>query len=314
MATREELIAQLMVELGFNQNPLSMESDWLKGVSKLGSSAYAQPTFEMSYDSVTPRYADGLDPNSQEMIDAFVAIKSGVSVDSILETGNAGGVAFTQQNIADLDKFASEESSRAQARAKYGFNQDQDIAQYGLPDPSTKYNLTGAQIAGLNLNRPQNIEDMIRMTNASKTRAGMSAKSDPNMNMAMAMAMANTKVPKAKPSNMDRLSTLPQNAIDSVLSFFSGSKDKPVATNAENKRTAKVQKMAEYLLTAPKDRQQAINDEGVYKAQQRMVNIAEGYDQMVADLVNKKLSDAGLTPYQQTVKSAVDYQASKKRK
>jgi hypothetical protein len=311
MATREELLAQLMIELGFNQDPLSMDSEWLKGVAKLGSSAYAQPSFEMSYDSVTPRYADGLDPNSQEMIDAFEAIKQGVSVDSVLATGNAGGVAFTPQNIADLDKFSSEEASRAQARAKYGFNIDQDIAQYGLPDPSAKYNITGAQIAGLNT--PQKIDDLVRAANVNKTRASMSAKTDPNMNMAMAMAMAEARVPQAKPSNMDRLSTLPQNAIDSFISFLSGSKDNPVPTNAESKRTGKVQNMANYLLTAPKNPQQANNDFIVAKSSERMVNTAKGYDQLVADLVNQKLATAGITPYQQTVKSAVNYQASKNK-
>ena len=312
MATREELIAQLMVELGFNQPPPSTDDSWIKGVAGLGSSAYAQPTFEMSYDSVTPRYIDGRDPNSQEMIDAFEAIKQGVSVDSILATGNQGGVAFTQQNIADLDKFASEESSRAQARAKYGFNIDQDVAQYGLPDPSRNYAISGSQIAGLTT--PQNIDDIVRMANVSKTRADLSARPDPNRNMAMAMAMANARVPQAKPSNFDRLSTLPQNAVDSFISFLSGSKDNPVPTNAESKRTGKVQEMAKYLLTAPKNPQQANNDYAVSRAQERMITSAKGYDQMVADLVSQKLASAGITPYQQIVKSAVNYKESKKKK
>lgn len=305
MATREELIAQLMVELGFNQPPLSTDSSWIKGVAGLGSSAYAQPTFEMSYDSVTPRYIDGLDPNSQEMIDAFEAIKQGVSVDSILATGNQDGVAFTQQNIADLDKFASEESSRAQARAKYGFNIDQDVAQYGIPDPSRNYAISGSQIAGLTT--PQNIADIVRMANVSKTRASMSARPDPNMTPALAQYQANSLVPNAQPSNMDRLAVLPLNAVDSFISFLSGSKDNPVATNAETNRNIKVSQMAEYLLTGPKNPQQANNDYVVSKAQERMVAGAKGYDQMVADLVNKKLSQAGITPYQQIVKSAVNY-------
>jgi hypothetical protein len=311
MATREELIAQLMVELGFNQPPLSTDASWIKGVAGLGSSAYAQPTFEMSYDSVTPRYIDGFDPNSQEMIDAFEAIKQGVSVDSILATGNQGGVAFTQQNIADLDKFASEESSRAQARAKYGFNIDQDIAQYGLPDPSRTYTISGSQIAGLTT--PQNIDDIVRMANLSKTRAGMSARLDPNMTPALAQYKAESLVPEAKPSNMDRLSVLPQNAVDKVLSFFTGGEAKPVATNAESKRTAKVQNMAKYLLTSPKDPRQAANDSVVSKAYERMANTGKGYDQMVADLVSQKLSQAGITPYQQIVKSAVNYKSSNKK-
>lgn len=311
MATREELIAQLMAELGFNQPPPSTDASWIKGVAGLGSSAYAQPTFEMSYDSVTPRYIDGLDPNSQEMIDAFEAIKQGVSVDSVLATGNQGGVAFTQQNIADLDKFASEEASRAQARAKYGFNIDQDIAQYGLPDPSRNYAISGSQIAGLTT--PQNVADIVRMANVSKTRAGLSAKSDPNMTMALARYKAENLVPKAKPSNMDRLVNLPQNFVDSVFSYLGGDKDSPVPTQAELNRNTKVDEMAKYLLTAPKNRQQAANDYIVSKANERMATSVKGYDQMVADLVSQKLASAGITPYQQIVKSAVNYKASNKK-
>ena len=309
MATREELLAELMRQLGITSEPISTDTTWLKDVAKLGS---VQPNFEMSYDSVTPRYADGSDPNASEMFEAFDAINAGVPVDSILATGTTNGVTFSQQNIADLDKYAQESSSRAQANAKYDFTSQGDMTELGLPSPNARYTFSDprAQLAGLIEN--QNLGDFTRASNYSKNLYGQSSRPDPNMTDAMAMTLAQSRVPKAQPSNMDRLTSLPSNFVDSAFSFLSGSKDNPEPTNAEVGRDKKVLAMQQQFLTGPKDRQQANNDYIVMKSQERMLNSAKQYDALVAELVTQKLSAAGITPFNTSIQNANNYSSRKK--